>query len=250
MSTPDSRPRPTLAAQYDFTNLQPGQYRVVKTEPNGYFNVGAAAGTVQGVTDGTVTSPDIISDVVLLGGDNSIQNDFAEALPGKISGHVFYDPNNNGQIDPGEPGIPNTVVDLLNSQLQVVGTTKTDSTGFYQFVGLMPGGYTVEEEPPAGYLPGKDSVGSAGGTLAPPTGITNITLLSGTDGTNYNFGHLLPASISGMVHVDTNGDSVYEPGEPLLAGVTIQLLNSSRCCRGHDDHRCRTAVTRLTTSRR
>jgi protocatechuate 3,4-dioxygenase beta subunit len=212
---------------YDFTNLQPGQYRVVKTEPSGYFNVGAAAGTVNGVTDGTVTSPDIISDVVLLGGDNSVQNDFAEALPGEISGHVFYDPNNNGLIDPGEPGIPNTTVELLNPQMQVVATTTTDSTGFYQFADLMPGNYAVEELPPAGYLPGKDSVGSAGGTLVPPSEITGITLMSGTDGTNYNFGHLLPASISGIVFVDAKADNVYAPGDTLLAGVSVQLLNSS-----------------------
>ncbi|HEY1600588.1 MAG TPA: SdrD B-like domain-containing protein [Pirellulales bacterium] len=212
---------------YHFNNLQPGQYRVVETQPSGYFSVGAAAGTVSGVTDGTVTTPDIISSVVLLGGDNSIQNDFAEALPSKISGFVYYDPNNNGIKDSGEPGIPNTTVDLYNAQLQKVATTTTDSTGYYQFSNLMPGNYTVEEEQPAGYLDGKDSVGSVGGVLAPPDGISNVVLLSGTNGVNYNFGELLPASISGMVHVDMNGDCIYEPGEPLLAGVTIQLWNSS-----------------------
>ena len=45
--------------------------------------------------------------------------------------------------------------------------------------------------------------------------------------TDYDFCVQAPASISGMIHVDTNGDCIYEPGEPLLAGVTVQLLNAS-----------------------
>ena len=212
---------------YHFTNLQPGQYQVRETQPNGYFSVGASAGTLAGVTDGTVTDPNTISSVVLQGGDNSIQNDFSESLPGKISGYVYYDPNNNGQKEAGETGIPNTKVDLFDQNLNLVATVQTDASGFYQFNNLTYGNYTVEEEPPAGYLDGKDTVGSVGGTLAPPEGITNISITDGTNAQNYNFGELLPATISGMIHVDMNGDCIYEPGEPLLAGVTIQLLNAN-----------------------
>ena len=332
---------------YHFNNLQPGQYRVVETQPSGYFSVGASAGTVNGVTDGTVTTPDIISNVVLLGGDNSIQNDFAEALPGKISGYVYYDPNNNGQKDPGEPGIAEHDGRPVRLELQLVATTTTDATGFYQFTDLMSGTYTVEEEQPAGYLDGKDSVGSVGGTLAPPDGITEHhaslghqrhelqlrRIAAGDDlghgprrherrlhlragraavgrrdrsscsirttrssprrppirtantssptwrrsrrtpftrcsrpvlrvrryasarpaarckgstrssaprsgraqnATDYDFCVQAPASIAGMVHVDLNGDCIYEPGEPLLAGVTIQLLDSNEPGRRHD----------------
>jgi serine-aspartate repeat-containing protein C/D/E len=212
---------------YKFDNLQPGQYQVRETQPSGYFSVGATAGTLNGVTDGTVTDPDTISSVVLQGGDNSIQNNFAESLPGKISGYVYYDPNNNGQKETGEPGIPNTTVQLFDSNLNLVATTTTDANGFYQFNDLKYGNYTVEETQPVNYLEGKNTVGSVGGTLAPPDGITNITITDGTNAQNYNFGELLPATIAGMVHVDMNGDCIYEPGEPLLAGVTIQLLDSS-----------------------
>ena len=103
---------------YKFDNLQPGQYQVRKTQPSGYFSVGTSAGTLNGVTDGTVTNPNTISSVVLQGGDNSIQNDFSESLPGKISGYVYYDPNNNGQKETGEPGIPNTTVQLYDFEPQ------------------------------------------------------------------------------------------------------------------------------------
>ena len=87
----------------------------------------------------------------------------------------------------------------------------------------MPGNYTVEEEPPAGYLDGKDSVGSVGGTLC-AAGRHHEYLDHGHQRPDYNFGELLPASISGMVHVDMNGDCIYEPGEPLLAGVTDPIV--------------------------
>ena len=212
---------------YKFNSLQPGQYQVRETQPNGYFSVGASAGTVSGVTDGVVTNVDTISSVALQGGDNSIQNDFAESLPGKISGYVYYDPDNNGVKETGEPGIPNTTVKLFDSNLNLVATTTTDANGFYQFNDLMYGNYTVVKVPPPVYLDGKDTVGSVGGTLVAPDTITNISITDGTNAQNYNFGELLPATISGMIHVDMNGDCVYQQGEPLLAGVTVQLLDSN-----------------------
>ncbi len=135
---------------YKFNDLQPGQYQVRETQPNGYFSVGASAGTVAGVTDGVVTDPNTISSVTLQGGDNSIQNDFSESLPGKISGYVYYDPDNNGIKETGEPGIPGTTVKLFDSNLNLVATTTTDSNGYYEFDDLAYGNYTVVKVPPPG----------------------------------------------------------------------------------------------------
>lgn len=50
-----------------------------------------------------------------------------------ISGFVFQDLNNNGLMDPGEPPIANTQIELHNSSNVVVGTTTTDANGFYSF---------------------------------------------------------------------------------------------------------------------
>jgi hypothetical protein len=50
-----------------------------------------------------------------------------------ISGFVFQDLNNNGIMDPGEPPIANTPIELHNSANVVVGTTTTDANGFYSF---------------------------------------------------------------------------------------------------------------------
>ena len=99
---------------YHFDHLAPGTYRVVETQPVGYFSVGAKAGTVNGVTHGSVTTPDIVSGIELLGGEDSVHNDFAEALPNSLSGYVHADRNADCVFDPGEPPIAGVVLHLLN----------------------------------------------------------------------------------------------------------------------------------------
>ena len=140
---------------------------------------------------------------------------------------IHVDTNGDCIYEPGEPLLAGVTVQLLNSNNQVVATTVTDQNGQYKFSNLQPGTYTVHEVQPTGYFEFGDSVGSAGGTLQGLDTIASATLGSGMNATDYDFCVQAPASISGMIHVDTNGDCIYEPGEPLLAGVTVQLINSS-----------------------
>ena len=64
---------------YLFQFLLPGTYQVVETVPANYFAVGATAGTDNGTTDGVVVNTTEISQIAVLGGDNSVQNNFAIA---------------------------------------------------------------------------------------------------------------------------------------------------------------------------
>ena len=50
-----------------------------------------------------------------------------------ITGYVFDDVNGNGLRDVGEPVIANNQIELRNAAGTVVGTTTTDSNGFYVF---------------------------------------------------------------------------------------------------------------------
>ncbi|EJO5349523.1 DUF11 domain-containing protein, partial [Clostridium botulinum] len=62
-----------------------------------------------------------------------------------ITGTVFDDLNNNGVLDPGEPGIPNAYV-VLRDPNGVCTTVQTDASGVYTFSNLtVPGNYTVYE---------------------------------------------------------------------------------------------------------
>ena len=62
--------------------------------------------------------------------------------------------------------------------------------------------YSVEKVPPQNYLDGPDFVGSVGGQLQGDDQVNGIMLGSGTNGTDYNFSELLPATISGYVFQD------------------------------------------------
>ena len=216
---------------YEFEGLLPGTYRVAETQPGGYLSVGAAAGTVGGVTRGVVTSEDILSGITLDGGEDSVDNDFAESLPASISGHVYHDIDNDGLMDHGEAGIGGVQVTLyVQSEGKLIATgtsTTTDAGGYYEFDGLMPGEYKLVEIHPVGYLDGLDAAGTAGGTAHNPGDlIDGIQLVGGQSGEDYDFGELLSACVSGYVYVDVDNDGVFDPSETGIGGVTLTLLDA------------------------
>ena len=207
--------------------LGPGTFAVVETQPTGYYSVGAKAGNVGGVTRGTVYSSDELRGITLEGGDDSVENNFAEVKPAAVSGYVYYDANNNGVFDTGESGISDVTVQLLDAGGAVVETTTTNSSGAYTFTELMPGAYSLHEVQPTGYLQGTNTVGTAGGTLQATDSIIDVGLTSGASGTDYDFGELLPSSISGYVYDDANGNGVHDSGEAAISGVTVYLLDAN-----------------------
>ena len=212
---------------YRFEGILPGTYRVAETQPEGYESVGATAGTVAGQTRGAVADADTIAGIALAGGEDSVQNDFAEVRLSCISGFVVSDENASGQLDPEDAFLPGVTLRLKDAAGNVIAETTTDSAGYYEFCRLMPGVYAVEELQPAGYLDGNEQVGSAGGALLPPDTIAAIALVSGTQATDYDFLELRPVSLGGRVYADMSASGSYDSGEPLLAGVTIHLVNAS-----------------------
>jgi hypothetical protein len=113
-----------------------------------------------------------------------------------LSGLVFADFNNDGQVDFGERGIPGVTVTLdgtddLNQPIHL--SRATDADGTYLFDGLRPGTYRITEAQPAGYTQGINAPGTAGGSANGDT-FDGITLASGQDGLNYNFGERPPST--------------------------------------------------------
>ena len=214
---------------YSFSDVLPDTYRIVETQPNGYYSVGSSPGTVGGVTDGVTTTADILSSITLEGGDNSINNNFGETVPASISGYVYYDADNDGVFDSGDTGISGVTVTLLDANGNSTGSTATtDTDGYYRFDGLAPGTYSLAETQPAGYLEGAATAGSVGGTVENPDLISSITLSGGVSAKEYDFGEILPASISGKVFADSDNNNQFNSGDHLLAGVTIYLLDQSK----------------------
>ncbi|MEA1951710.1 MAG: SdrD B-like domain-containing protein, partial [Planctomycetota bacterium] len=229
------------AGDYAFDALLPGTYRVVETQPGGYLDVGAVAGTVEGLTRGTTSGANIITDAALLGGEDSIDNDFGEVKPASISGHVYHDANNNGVFDAGEDPISDVTVVLEQTGSVLTGgqpgglvpfsgirSTTTDTNGYWSFDDLMPGEYLVEEIQPPVYMDGLDAEGTAGGTAHNPGDLIDvINLAADQAGEDYDFGELLPASISGYVYEDNNNNGIRETGEAPIANVELTLLDEN-----------------------
>jgi protocatechuate 3,4-dioxygenase beta subunit len=213
--------------EYVFEGLPAGNYTVHEIQPNGYYDGDERVGTAGGQLDGI----DSITNIHLPAGFDSVHNDFCEHIGVMLSGYVYHDRSNDGIYDRGtEQPIGNVVVKLIDGNGNDTGLrATTNSDGFYKFNNLAAGIYTVMEVQPAGWLDGIDTPGNVGGVAAvspPGDMISQITLTWGVNGVEYNFGELLPGSISG--HVQVCDDGVTEGGENIpIPNVRIDLLDGA-----------------------
>lgn len=215
-------PAGTWQGLYYFQNLRPGTYKLTETQPSGYLDGKDTIGS-----QGGVTGNDVLSNLVLGSGANGINNNFGELLPAMVGGFVYYDINNNGVKETGEPGIGGVTVkltgtDLNGAPVNLSQTTVASGTwqGLYYFQNLLPGTYILTETQPSGYLDGKDTIGSQGGTTANDA-FSNVILAGATNGINNNFGELLPAD---MAIVKNANPTTVAVGAPVAYTLTVSNL--------------------------
>ena len=212
--------------KYEFDNLAPGTYSIVEVQPDGFLDGADVVGDIAGQTTGVVSN-DRFDGIVLGSGENGTQYNFCEHEPASLKGTVYHDRNNNGRQDAGEEGIANVVIELMDLDGNVISRTTTDANGDYCFEDLLAGEYMVVEIQPEDFIDGQEAIGSLGGEVKQDA--FNVTLEGGDNGVNYDFGELLPASISGIVHLDGNGNCVFDAsqGETPLSNVTLELLDAN-----------------------
>ena len=217
---------------YDFLGLNTGHYVVVETDPTGYTSTGDTAPPNDNLIPVNVTS--------LTSFANNNFFDTASTNVGTISDYVWFDTNQNGVQDPNEKGIAGVTVNIYDATgTTVLRTTQTDGSGAYSVAGLPLGNYVVGFVAPAGYsFTTQDAGGNVG--LAdsfdsdpnPATGKTAaVTLTSaGTDTVDAGLfltGGAAPAQIGDRVWYDTNNDGIQDAGEPGVAGVRVNLYDST-----------------------
>ncbi len=208
---------------YTFSNLPPGSYRVVETQPSGYLSVS----DVDGLNNNVIGDQ---TPIVLASGQTRNGNNFIEEQPGSISGTVFADTNNDNVGDVGIASVTLTLYTDPNGDgnrtdgLAFGSPAVTIAGGTYSFTNLPPGAYVVEETQPSGYLtvtdvdattPGDDASNSSTTDNAIPVAVT----ANETD-TGNNFIEEQPGLISGTVFADTNNDNIGDVG---ITGVTLTL---------------------------
>lgn len=135
---------------YEFNNLNEGVYYVKVIKPDGYeftlVNVGA-----NDSIDSDVNKTNGISEPIDLNRDNQLVTiDAGLCRLNKISGQAFYDCNNNGILDDGEPFLCGVPITLINEDGIEVETVITDCDGYYEFKNLEAGTYTIRVVAPPG----------------------------------------------------------------------------------------------------
>ena len=201
---------------YSFTGLPAGTYTVTESQPAGY---GDGADTA-GPAGGTVTN-DRISEIVLVEGQNSVNNDFAETT-GSIAGTVV------DQDGAGIAGVTVTLTGTDDAGNSVSVTATTDASGDYAFTGLLSGTYTVTESQPAGYDDGADTAGSTGGTVTNDV-ISEITLGPGVDSVDNDFAEVVsPPAVDPLPDTGSETPLVVAFGLLFIVSGAILTLGASQ----------------------
>ncbi len=137
-------------------------YTLTETQPTGYDEGGARAGTLGGTVQGT----NVIRVPLTAAAIDGTGYDFSErnSQPGLLSGRVWLDANHNRSKDGGEGLGEGWTVELLrcsdggnacaDSALQPLYSVLTGADGGYLFGDLTPGEYRVRFRTPDGRLVG------------------------------------------------------------------------------------------------
>ncbi|MEM7033138.1 MAG: SdrD B-like domain-containing protein, partial [Chloroflexota bacterium] len=194
--------------------------------------------------------------------NSNLTVDFGFFGPLSLGNQVWTDTNNNGQIDPGEMGVPNVVVNLLDSTgTTILSTTTTNAGGFYTFTNLISGTYIVSV-PPTNFQatgPLENCVSSTPTEIDPnldgnnnDNGIANgdpaingvqsgpIILTPGGEPTNdgdtdpnsnlsidFGFHKSTVLRLGNQVWFDLDNDGLLSSTEDGVAGVLVNLIDSS-----------------------
>ncbi|WP_322510765.1 SdrD B-like domain-containing protein, partial [Chloroflexus sp.] len=165
--------------------------------------------------------------------------DFGFVSGAALGDLVWFDTNNNGIQDGGEPGVPGVTVELLDGSGNPIDSdpatpgvqptiTVTDGAGRYGFTGLSAGTYRVRfSNLPAGYSFTTRDQGSndALDSDADATGLTAaITLAANQTDLRWDAGLVAaPASLGDRVWNDLDYDGIQDAGEPGVSGVQVSL---------------------------
>ncbi len=188
---------------YRFDDLLPGQYSVREIQPDGWLqgesHVGNGGGSVDGI--------DRIGRINIGSGESWTEYDFCEIPPATISGFVYQDGDvittvdgrvpedlpslRDGLRTPDDRPIAGVVLQLRHgltgqpilSDWALPGMypdgpiqTTTDADGYYEFVGLPPGLYSVYEVHPEDYVDGIDHAGTTAGVAINPSDPDSMTI--------------------------------------------------------------------------
>ena len=165
----------------EVTTAPDGSWSLVNIPPGDY----SAEIQVDTVPDGFApTTPTTVDVTVPPGGSAFVEHGVAPVSA--IGSTVWIDSDQDGELDPGEPGIPDVRVLLIDAAGTVIAQQVTDANGEYLFEGLLPGTYTVRID--------RDSIPNGLAPVSDPDGLldleTEVSVSGGLSVLTANFGFL------------------------------------------------------------
>lgn len=177
---------------YKFENLISGEYSLSELDQPGYLD---GKPNSAGNLGGEVLGSDFFGGIYVGEDQHGECYNFAEIVPGTISGHVYLDRDDNGARGAEDSPLFDFEVRLsgvndLGEQVEL--TTRTDENGYYEFKELRPGTYNLREIDQYGYTDGKINLpGSLGGDALDPDNFGGVYVDQDQHGVEYNFGEIL-----------------------------------------------------------
>lgn len=167
--------------------------------------------------------------IALFPGDSLFNIDLGYAPKISLGDFVWEDVNNNGLQDPGEPGLANISVSLLDKNGQIKSTTTTNQAGNYVFDNLAAGNYGILFEPIPGYIfalsnVGQDNINSKADLQGR---ITNRDFINAGNYNNLDAGLIRGGVIGSRVWLDLNGNGIFAENEPGITDVRVELYTET-----------------------
>jgi hypothetical protein len=210
---------------YQFTRLCGGTYTATADTPSGYAPTLSLVGLDTGLDSNGSPTPVVLSGL----SDQTIDFGFVTECTGRIGDFVWHDVNRNGIQEPGEAGIGNVDVTLLDpTDDSVIASTTTDANGFYTFGGLCAGDYKVkvdESDLPLNFVASPTLQGGDPALDSNPNPFVVTLPAENTVNLTIDFGYNAPCagSLGDFVWYDKNQNGLQDVGEAGIANVTVNL---------------------------
>ena len=212
---------------YSFPGLALGEYTVSVVDPT--------SGPLEGTkpTEAYTGRYKTTADVTIAEATGSVIDvNFGFVKPASVGDKVWMDVDRAGIQDADEPAMPGVTVTLMRADGSAVtdasgnpvAAVTTDANGRYVFANLLPGGYKVSFQAPAGFEAttseaGDDRAADSNGASA------SVTLVQGQTDDTIDFGAVGTGVIGDQLFVDVNqnGGGAPDAGDKPLAGVKVTL---------------------------
>ena len=213
--------------KYSFVGLPLGEYSVSVVDPT--------SGPLEGTkpTEAYTGRYKTTADVRIAEATGSVIDvNFGFVKPASVGDYTWMDVNRDGIQDGDEPALPGVTVTLTyedgsavtDASGDPVAAVTTDANGKYSFENLLPGGYKVSFQAPAGFEAttseaGDDRAADSNGASA------SVTVAQGQTDDTIDFGAVGTGVIGDQLFVDVNqnGGGAPDAGDRPLAGVKVTL---------------------------